>query len=426
MFPYAISRGKFLDEYLAKEGKPFGPLHGLPVSLKEPFAVRGEQTTIGYISFLARAPAEENAALVDLLLSLGAIIYVRTNIPTTMMVGPPSSLLPQLLPGVRLTISWLQTADSENNIFGRTLNPHRQCLTAGGSSGGEGALIAMRGSILGFGTDIAGSVRIPSFCNGISGLRPTCGRIPMRGCLSPEREGRPGVQPCAGPMARSVRDLEMAMRVVVGAKPWDVDEGCLAAPWREFSAVARPLRFGLWLEDKAYPLHPPALRGMKAAVAALEKAGHEVVDIAEKIPTSDEAIFLVWKYYITDPKKVAMMNIMASGEPLIRSLLNARVAEMDGFVTDIDVLWDLNVQRTKMKASIRRLFVEMRLDAILMPVYPSTAPKHDVWAMPPYTVLANILDVSLTPMLSSFLGLKGWTSGDDGVDYSDCSATGQI
>lgn len=68
-----------------------------------------------------------------------------------------------------------QTADSENNVFGRTLNPGNTKLTAGGSSGGEGALVAFRGSILGVGTDIAGSVRIPALCNGVYGFKPTAG-----------------------------------------------------------------------------------------------------------------------------------------------------------------------------------------------------------------------------------------------------------
>lgn len=132
-FDDAIKRGKWLDEYLAKHGRPVGPLHGLPISIKDPFNYTGVQSTLGMISYLDKPAATENSPLVDTLLELGAILYCKTNIPQTMM-----------------------TADSDNNTFGRTLNPHRLSLGAGGSSGGEGALVAMRGSVIGVGTDIGG------------------------------------------------------------------------------------------------------------------------------------------------------------------------------------------------------------------------------------------------------------------------------
>lgn len=130
-FSEAIERGKYLDRLLEEHGRPVGPLHGVPISLKDPFNYRGVASTLGIVSFLDRPVAPENSFLVDMLLDLGAILYCKTNIPQSMMTG-----------------------DSDNNVFGRTLNPHKLKLGAGGSSGGEGALVAMRGSILGVGTDI--------------------------------------------------------------------------------------------------------------------------------------------------------------------------------------------------------------------------------------------------------------------------------
>jgi hypothetical protein len=94
--------------------------------LKDSFQVKGTQATIGYIAFLAQPPSSTNSPLIDLLLAAGAVFYCKTNLPQTMM-----------------------TADSDNNVYGRTLNPKNLSLTPGGSTGGEGALIAMRGSILG-------------------------------------------------------------------------------------------------------------------------------------------------------------------------------------------------------------------------------------------------------------------------------------
>lgn len=76
-----------MDEYLEREKKPIGPLHGLPISMKDSFCIEGLQSTVGYVSFLKNDPATKNSALVEMLLKLGAVLYVKTNIPQTMMVS---------------------------------------------------------------------------------------------------------------------------------------------------------------------------------------------------------------------------------------------------------------------------------------------------------------------------------------------------
>lgn len=85
-----MERAKYLDEYLQREGRPVGPLHGLPISIKDSFCVEGVQSTIGYVAFLENAPTKTNSALVNMLLELGAVLYVKTNIPQTMMVKAPN------------------------------------------------------------------------------------------------------------------------------------------------------------------------------------------------------------------------------------------------------------------------------------------------------------------------------------------------
>ena len=125
LFEDALKRAEELDRYLETNGKTKGPLHGLPISVKDCFKIKGYDSSIG-VANLCFKPAEAHSALIEQLLSLGAVLYVKTNVPATMMA-----------------------LDSHNNVFGRTLNPANRQLTAGGSSGGEGALIAMRGSILG-------------------------------------------------------------------------------------------------------------------------------------------------------------------------------------------------------------------------------------------------------------------------------------
>jgi len=114
----------------------------------------------------------------------------------------------------------MMTADSHNNIFGRTLNPARLSLSAGGSSGGEGALSALCGSVLGIGTDIAGSIRIPAFCNGVIGFKPSTHRVPFGGQTSPARAGGVGIAPCAGPICRNVDDAEYFMRHILDYDCW--------------------------------------------------------------------------------------------------------------------------------------------------------------------------------------------------------------
>lgn len=92
MFPEALERAKYLDEYLKLHGKPVGPLHGLPISIKDCFQVKGKQSTAGYVEFIKRPAASENSPLVEILLELGAVLYVKTNIPQTMMVSKVSTV----------------------------------------------------------------------------------------------------------------------------------------------------------------------------------------------------------------------------------------------------------------------------------------------------------------------------------------------
>ncbi|KAK1657828.1 amidase signature domain-containing protein [Colletotrichum godetiae] len=153
-FDEGITRARELDQHFKRTGELLGPLHGLPISLKDSFVIKDHYATVGYVEFLKRPLPTSNSAMVDLLVDAGAVLYCKTNVPQTMM-----------------------TADSENNIFGRTLNPHKTNLTAGGSTGGEGALVAFRGSILGVGSDIAGSIRIPSLCCGIYGFKQLPSRL---------------------------------------------------------------------------------------------------------------------------------------------------------------------------------------------------------------------------------------------------------
>ncbi|PYH45643.1 putative general amidase [Aspergillus saccharolyticus JOP 1030-1] len=194
VFEQALRQAQKLDDHLQRTGAPIGPLHGLPVSVKDSFHLAGVDSTTG-LAALASRPAAHSSPLVHLLTSLGAIIIAKTNVPQTMAA-----------------------LDSCNHLFGRTLNPLNRRLTVGGSTGGEAALLAMRGSMVGFGTDIGGSIRIPAMCTGLYGFKPSAGRVPIAGTQdagSMAGKGRVSLQPVAGPLARSVADLGTVMAEIV-------------------------------------------------------------------------------------------------------------------------------------------------------------------------------------------------------------------
>ena len=346
------------------------------LSSQDSFNIQGVHSTIGYVLFVDDAPAEANSTLVELLVRAGAVPFVKTNLPQTMM-----------------------TADADNNVFGRTLNPNKLTLTAGGSTGGEGALVKMRGSVLGVATDVAGSNRIPPLCNGVMSFKPTEARVPFGGKTPPGRLGSPGsIVPTIGPLGHSVRDLELFFRTVMDSDPWQLDEGVVAVPWRRVSSPDGPLKFGFLTEDAKRPLHPTVRRAMLSAKAVLEKAGHYLVSLDGKVPSIWDAAVLSQKFFLLDPQKTPVKHINASGEPWVPSIKTFSFPELAGWQPSLDELWDMNVERKRYLKAFHDVFVDNKLDAILMPGYQATAVPHDTYGVAIYTVLLNLLDVRSTPM----------------------------
>ena len=288
----------------------------------------------------------------------------------------------------------MMTADSHNNIFGRTLNPHNLSLTAGGSTGGEGALIAMRGSVLGLATDIAGSCRIPAVCNGLISIKPTASRIPFGG-TPPGRLGSPGaILPVIGPQGVSVRDCELLVKTVVESEPWGVDPNVINVPWRKVGERTGPLRFGLIRGHPKRPLHPPVARALHTTATKLKSEGHQIVLLDDKIPDLWETGVLTCKYFLLDPKRTPVQHVAASGEPWVPSIAPTHFEELKGWEASLDELWDMNVERLKVLKSYHDLVVEQQLDAILTVGYQATAVPHDTYGKAIYTMLQNLLNVS--------------------------------
>ncbi|KAJ9322903.1 hypothetical protein DTO027B5_2945 [Paecilomyces variotii] len=383
LFTSAIKRGRELDEYLKRTGKTVGPLHGLPVSVKDGFNVKGVDSSIG-IAALAFKPAKENAPLVDLLLSLGAIIIAKTNIPQT-----------------------LGALDSCNNVFGRTLNPLNRQLTAGGSSGGEGVLLAMRGSMVGFGTDIGGSIRIPAMCNGLYGFKPSSGRVPYGGQESGQLNGkwRVALQPVAGPLARSIEDIDVVMKEIVPRAEL-FGEDCIPGKWESETATklhgsSRKFTVGILRTDGIVEPLPPVAKVLDEVAQVLRQTeGIEVVEVPVP-PIFKKCQGLAGRLMDVDGGANMMDLLDRTSEPLI-PWLKGRVGRRDPI--SVTQLYQLQAERSRIEKEMLKIWTttgrsdvdddsrERRIDAIICPVAPHPVPEIDRYNAVGYTSSFVLLD----------------------------------
>ncbi|KAI5299367.1 hypothetical protein KEM55_002239, partial [Ascosphaera atra] len=201
-----------------------GPLHGLPVSLKDCFKTPPYPSSIGLAKH-ANVPTEREALLVTALKNLGAVFFVKTNVPTSMMLG-----------------------ETINNVWGETRKPVHEKLSAGGSYGGEAAILAMHAAPLGVGTDIGGSIRISCGFNGLYGLKPSFGWTTTAGNQL-SLPGQDFVYGVGGPMSTSLDAIRLFCGNVcsAGNEAWDKDPKPVPLPWRKGAILpkGRKLRFGI-------------------------------------------------------------------------------------------------------------------------------------------------------------------------------------
>ncbi|XP_073468101.1 vitamin D3 hydroxylase-associated protein-like isoform X1 [Aquarana catesbeiana] len=230
-----------------------GLLYGVPISLKDNVGYKGHNKHCGLVHFLGTLDAEDSA-LVHVLKKQGAIPFVKTNVPQSLI-----------------------NFDCSNSIYGQTLNPHNHKKTCGGSSGGEGALIAGGGAILGVGTDLLGSIRMPcSFC-GICGLKPSGDRLSEKGLLSPVSGMKSAVN-MPGPMARDVDSLALFMKAVLCDEFFQLDSTIPPLPFRdEIYKSTKRLTIGFYDTDGYFLPHPSARRAIQETKTLLEEAGHKLV-----------------------------------------------------------------------------------------------------------------------------------------------------
>ncbi|TGZ80643.1 acetamidase [Ascodesmis nigricans] len=257
-----------------------GPLAGIPISIKDTVNVKGHDSCIGYSKWIDK-PAEVDSPMVTLLKHTGAVPFVKTNVPITLL-----------------------SFESTNDVFGRTKNPHNTNYSPGGSTGGEGALLAHGGSRIGIGTDVAGSVRIPAAWSGIYALRCTTCRFPKIGNVT-SMAGQEGVLAVYSPMARTLPDLIYLMKSITEIKPWEYDYTVAPIPWR-WESETKPLetkrvRWGVIRDDGVVAPTPAIRRALDDTIAALKAAGDEIIELhLEEIPNMFQALRLAARLLNSD------------------------------------------------------------------------------------------------------------------------------
>ncbi|MFO7861985.1 MAG: amidase [Desulfosalsimonas sp.] len=262
----ARKRAQQADEALAR-GRSWGPLHGVPVTIKDTLEVQGMPCTSGAPALQNHMPGN-NAEVVRAYLDAGAVIFGKTNVP---LYGGD-----------------LQTF---NKVYGQTNNPWNTERTPGGSSGGAAAALAAGLTCLEIGSDIGGSIRTPAHFCGIYGHKPSYGIVPQKGHIPPAPAiltGEHGI--CTdimvvGPLARSIRDISLAMEILVAPEPAQRRAWQIRLPEARKNSL-KDLKIGLWLDDPACPVDTSVADVIQAAVDKLAANG---TDIGSRRPDVDFA-----------------------------------------------------------------------------------------------------------------------------------------
>lgn len=249
-----------------RRGDSLGPLHGVPVTVKENVDQTGCATANGVVAYKDLI-ADSDSAPVAAWKAAGAVILGRTNAPA-------------------FSLRW----DTDNDLRGRTFNPWSRAHTPGGSSGGAAAAAAAGIGPLAHGNDYGGSVRYPAYCCGIVGIRPSFGRVPAHNpTVKGERPMTAQLMSVQGPLARTVRDLRAGLAAMTRFDPRD--------PWyvpapMEGPPPSRPVRVALCADPSGLGVHPAVAAAVSKAGVALADAGYAVDEVE---PPSIGAAADLWR-----------------------------------------------------------------------------------------------------------------------------------
>jgi amidase len=343
----ALIRAKDADEALAR-GEIWGPLHGVPITIKDCFEVAGVRTTAGAMRFKDYIP-EEDATTVARLKDAGAVILGKTNVP------PYAG-------------DW----QTFNEIFGVTNNPWDLELTSGGSTGGGAAAVAAGLSYLSLGSDIGGSIRVPSIFCGLYGHKPTLNMLPYRGHIP--RKQAP-ILTVAGPIARSPEDLKLALKVMGGPE----SEEAIAYSWSLPPARRSSLseyKLGYVLD---HPFCPLSGEVREAAQGTIEKLEGRVSSLVEGWPPGVDPVeqYTAYRFFHSSFYASFLKEEEFDG-------LRKRAKDQDGnreafmalaWTAPQKVFQKAHAERVESRATWQRYFEAF--DAFILPASFTTAFPHD-------------------------------------------------
>lgn len=349
----ARERARAADEALAR-GECWGPLHGVPMTIKDSIEVVGMPTTSGAPE-LREHRAAENAPAAQRAIDAGAVVFGKTNLPI-----------------------YAGDFQSYNAVYGRTDNPWDPTRVPGGSSGGAAAALAAGLTGFEIGSDIGGSIRNPAHFCGVYGLKPSWGLIPTRGHIP----GPPGVLAEAdiavvGPMGRSAADLELGLDVLMGpdrleSRAWRVE----LPPARHEKLGA--FRVGVWLDDPLCPISAEVGARLQAAVDAVGRAGARIDERARPVDGAD-----AFSVYL----RLVFGVIGAGFPPEVHAAFDAALPDLApedrSFPSEImrgvsqrHREWiAVNERRARMRMAWDAFFRDY--DVLLVPVMPTVAFPHD-------------------------------------------------
>ena len=340
-------------------GDELGPLHGVPISVKDSIDTAGVLTQRGSPIFKGRIP-EADAVSVARLKSAGAILLAKTNLP-----------------------EFSYSTESDNLLTGRSNNPWNLDRTPGGSSGGESAAIAAGMSPLGLGTDLAISVRGPAAQTGIVALKATHGRVPMTGIWPrvPRRFWH------VGPMARSVRDIALAYSLLAGPDGADA----FATSTAQFDAGVgaspnRALRVGWLVEPGFGPIDREVAATVQAAAEALKGTGCVVEPVRIPALERDFALDVFNRLHVMELKPAFAEATAGRSDDELYKMAKAMLAAPDTSMKDYI---DAEQAAERLSDGFAEYF--QRYDALLCPVLPIPAHKH---AATEFTVNGQTVDAT--------------------------------
>lgn len=288
---HARERCDAADIALSKN-KIWGPLHGVPMTVKECNDVAGWPTTLGHKE-RRNTVITENEVMIQRIIDAGAIIFGKTNLPLDAM-----------------------DFQTYNDLYGSTSNPWDLTRTPGGSSGASAVAVACGFTPFELGGDIGGSIRIPAAYCGVYGHKPTYNLIPKRG---PSLTKKPLTISVRGPLARSVEDLKLLLQVCAGPDRSTVGEGWQLSLPKPIKSSLKEYKIAFWIDDKLCPVDDELINAGKKVASALEASGATVEWNAR--PEFDP-----WKNFITWVKLNAGNRALLHGEDRI-SIVKFRTAQ---------------------------------------------------------------------------------------------------